>query len=322
MSDLPPAHIINVTPAQYHKLPGLSPSLANTMLTSCQEIARDKYERNLEAAPAPDDEDDDEDEPAAAVDPKKQKNLDRGDVLHALTLGVGKSIEVILSADLGKGGKYSTNRSKELRDAARAAGRIPVKEPDMIVYRRTVDAVRARLAGAGHVLDGVSEIAIEWWDASTSGPVQCRTMLDHLVLLAADGSAVAPGTRPQFAKVYELKFPDDANPDRSERTADSLGHHIALAARLRALNALHPSLAGRIEYRFLFCESRRPYAFWDPTPTGSFAELGDRQWRTALDMWGRGLESKRWPGYHDDITRRQIDLTRWRKMQEGFTVDE
>jgi len=320
VSDTPPPRILDVTPAQYHKLPGLSPSLANTMLTSCQEIARDKYERNIEDDRVDDEEEDGDEE--RAVDPQKQKRLDRGDVMHALTLGVGKNIEVILSADLGKGGKYTTTRSKELRDSARAAGKIPVKEPDMIVYRRTVDAIRARLAGAGHVLDGRSEIAIEWWERSTNGPVQCRTMIDHVLLLAADGSHVAPGAPPTFAKVYELKFPDDAQPDRNERTADALGHQIAHAARLRAINALFPSLAGRIEYQFLFCEAHRPYAFWDPTPTGAFTELGSRQWLTAIDMWGRGIADGRWPGYHDDVTRRNIDLTRWRKMQEGFTVDE
>lgn len=320
MSDLPPARVLDVTPSQYHKLPGLSPSTAHVMLSRCGEIARDKYERNLEHARVDDDEPEDDDDGKPAVYPKKQNNLDRGDVMHAMLLGVGKHIEVILSADLGKGGKYTTNRSKELRDASRAAGRIPVKEQDMIVYRRCVDAIRARLTASGHVLEGRSELAIEWWEPSTSGPVQCRTMIDHIVLLAADGSLAGPD--PAFAKVYELKFPDDANPDRNERTADALGQHIAVAARLRALNALIPSLAGRIEYRFLFCEQHRPYAFWDPTPTVAFTEFGDRQWMRAIDMWARGLADHRWLGYHDDIMRRNIDLTRWRKMQEGFTVDE
>lgn len=191
----------------------------------------------------------------------------------------------------------------------------------MVVYRRCVDAIRARLAGAGHVLDGRSEVAIEWWEPATHGPVQCRTMIDHLVLLAADGMQPAFG-KPAFAKVFELKFPDDAHPDRSERTADSLSYAIAHAARLRALDAIFPSLAGRIEYRFLFCETHRPYAFWDPTPTGAFAEFGRRQWRTAVNLWATGLNSGRWVGYHDDIMRRQIDLTRWRKIQEGYPLDE
>lgn len=325
MSALPPARLLDVDPVAYHKLPGLSPSLAHTLVTSSQEIARDKYERQIEGSLDDEDVDDEDEKP---VDPQKQKRLDRGDVMHMMMLGVGKRIEVILSADLGKGGKYSTARSKELRDAARAAGKIPVKEPEMAIYRRCVDTIRARLAGAGHVLDGRSELAIEWWEPSAHGPVQCRTMMDHLVLLAADGfqATIPPEPpvtiRPAFAKVFELKFPDDAHPDRSERTADALTYQIAHAARLRALDALFPSLAGRIEYRFLFCETHRPYAFWDPTPTGSFTELGRRQWRAAVNLWAAGLSTGRWVGYHDDIMRRQIDLTRWRKLQEGFSDDE
>lgn len=326
-ADLPPARILDVDPDAYHKLPGLSPSLANALVSSCQEIARDKYERQIEGAQEDDDEQDDDEAPAP-VDPQKQKRLDRGDVMHALTLGIGKRIEVILSKDLGKGGKYSTARSKELRDAARAVGKIPVKEPDMERYIRSVAAIRDRLAQAGHVLDGRSELAIGWWEPTAHGPVQCRTMFDHVVLLSADGlqATIPPEPpvtiRPVRAKVFELKFPDDAHPDRSERTADGLGYAIALAARLSALDALFPSLAGRIEYRFLFCEPHRPYAFWDPEPTGSFTEWGRRQWRNAVNLWASGLKSGRWPGYHEDIMRRQIDLTRWRKLQEGFTDDE
>lgn len=319
---LPPARILDVTPEQYHKLPGLSPSLAQAIHSTCLAKARDKYVRNLETSAAADESEDDaadDDAPAEKVAGEKQKRLERGDVLHALLLGKGKRLEVIPSSKLGKNGAYSTAASKELRDSARAAGRIPIKEPDMVMHARTAEAVRARLAAAGHVLDGVSELAIEWWESTSHGNVQCRTMLDHVVLSAGDEH---PTDRPTHAQVHELKFPGDASPDRSERTSDGLGYHLAAAARHRALNALYPSLAGRIEYRFLYCEPFRPYAFWDPTPTGAFLELGLRQWWTAVNMWAAGLRTGNWLGYHDDIMRRQIDLMHWRKLREGFSNEE
>lgn len=322
MTDLPPARVLDVTPDEYHKLPGLSPSLAHKLYQQCGLIARDTYERKLEEAAEQKDGDAEGD-----VDAEKQKRLDRGSILHALVLGIGKRIEVIPSAKLSKNGAYGTDAAKALRDGARAAGRIPVKEPDMPMHQRTVDAIRVRLMSAGYALGGASELAIEWWEPTEHGPVQCRTMLDHVELVAADGLAVDPGKppvhiRPTAARVFELKFPGDAAPDRSERTSDGLGYPVAAAARHRALNALYPSIAGRIEYRYLFCEPHRPYAFWDPTPTGAYLEFGLRCWRTAVRAWADGLNSGRWTDYHDDITRRQIDLPRWRKMQEGFTDDE
>lgn len=323
MSDLPPARILYVSPGEYHRLPGLSPSTAHQLYTRCAAIARDRYVQSIGLPVVEDDSDGDHGEVSA----DKQAQLDRGDILHSLLLGIGKRIEVIPTSALSKNGTYGTDKAKALRDGARAAGMVPVKEAKMAAYERAAAVIRDHLRDAGHVLDGESEVAIEWWERSEHGPVQCRTMLDHLVLLAADGLQVAIGKPPVHitparAKVFELKLPGDASPDRSERTADGLGYPVAAAARLRALNALFPSLAGRIEYRFLLCESTRPYAFWDPEPTGSFLEYGARVWRAAVSAWGAGLKSDRWPGYHDDIMRRQIDLPRWRKMAEGFADDE
>lgn len=318
MSTLPPARILDVEPDAYHKLPGLSPSLAHVLVSACLLKARDKYERGLEATAEDGEEHEEagEDEP---VKPDKQARLDRGNILHALGLGVGKHVDEIPEKILASNGAASTKDAKAFIKAARDAGRIPVKGAKLDVYKQVIAAVHARLAAAGYSFDGISEFAIEWHEASPHGPVQCRTMIDHVRLLDRDQRIT---TAPTFAQVFELKFPGDAAPDRSERTSDSLGYHISAAARCRALNALFPSLAGRIEYRYLFCEPFRPYAFWDPTPTGAFLELGDRQWRTAVNLWAAGLSSNRWPGYHDDIMRTQIDLVRWRKLQEGFAVDE
>jgi hypothetical protein len=316
VTDLPPARILECTPEEYFKLPGFSPSLSNVLLSRCPAVARDQYERNLVAPPV---EDDAEDESSETVKHDKQKRLDRGTVLHAMTLGKGEQrIAVIPDSMLsGKNRSISSDKAKAWRDAAMAEGKVVVKELDHEKLGRVVDALRDRLAAAGHVLDGTSEFAIEWWEPSPHGPVQCRTMIDHVSLVFSGDP-----DRPTAAFAFELKFPGDAAPDRSERTSDGLGYHIACAARHRALNALYPSIAGRIEYRYLFCEPHRPYAFWDPTPTGAYLELGDRQWRSAVNQWAAGLNTGQWPGYHQDNGRRNIDLLRWRKMQEGFPYDE
>lgn len=323
----PAARVLEVTPEQYHKLPGLSPSLATALMQSCLEKARDKYERDLELEPVDAGDDDaDESEPDVKVAAEKQKRLDRGNALHALLLGKGdERIAVIPDALLsGKNRSISTDKAKAWRDAAVAGGKVVIKEHVMRAFERVVDAIRARLAGEGYVLDGRSELAIAWWEPTPLGPILCRTMLDHVVLFDTDGMRVPFGhpPLPTTAVVFEVKFPDDAHPDRSERTAEQLGYHIAAAARLRALNALVPSLASRIEYRYLICEPRRPYSFWDPTGTGSYLELGGRRWRSAVAQWSRGLKTGSWTGYHHDVFRRQIDLLPWVKRNEGFTDDE
>jgi hypothetical protein len=332
----PPARVLNVTPEQYHKLPGLSPSLATTLISTCLEKARDKYEREVEIETVADvddttdDEPDEPDEPDAKVAAEKQKRLDRGAALHALILGKGEErIAVIPDVLLsGKNRSISSDKAKAWRDAAVTAGKLVIKEHAMRAFVRVIAAIRERLAIAGHMLDGVSELAIAWWEPTSLGPILCRTMIDHVRLFEPNCApmgfedVVAGLARPSMATVYEVKFPDDAHPDRSERTAESLGYHIAAAARIRALNALIPSLAARIEYRYLMCEPRRPYSFWAPTGTGSYLELGRRRWGSAVAMWARGLKTGDWTGYHDDIMRQQIDLLPWVKRNEGFTDDE
>lgn len=328
----PAARVLDVTPEQYHRLPGLSPSLATALMGSCLEKARYKYERDVavESVDAGDDSDEDsDDEPDAKVAGEKQKRLDRGNALHALLLGKGEERIAVIPDSLlsGKNRAISSDKAKAWRDAAIAEGKAVVKEQAMGAFVRVVDAVRGRLAAAGYVLEGRSEMVIAWWEPTPVGPILCRTMIDHVVLLATDGLTVDLGEppftiKPATALAYEVKFPDDCHPDRSERSAEQLGYHIAAAARLRALNALLPSLAGRIQYRYLICEPHRPYSFWTPTCTGSYLDVGNRRWSSAVAQWSRGLKSGRWTGYHDDIMRQQIDLLPWVKRNEGFSDDE
>lgn len=319
MADLPPARILDVTPDEYHRLPGFSASLAKILIGHSAAKAKDAYDRQMERIAAEDESDGDE-----GVTDEKRKQLETGSLYHALVLGKGKRIEVIPSAKLGKNGAYSTNEAKAARDAARAAGRIPVKEPDMEVHERVAAAIKSKLAAAGHVLDGSSEMAIEWHEPTPHGAVQCRAMLDHVITwgldapgdTALDGAIVGPG-----AIIYDLKIVDDAAHERCERTAENLGYALQAAAYTRALTALHPRLGGRIDFRFLFCEAKRPYELWDPSPDGMFRELGESRWRRAVLAWASGLATQRWPGLRIP-ERTEITAPMWALKREGFTSEE
>lgn len=314
MTALPPARILDVDPDAYHRLTGFSASLAKILIASSAFHARDASDRQSE-----DDEDED-------LSDDQRKRRERGTLLHRMVLGKGARVAVIPSDVLGKNGAW-TNEARGLRDLARKNGLVPVKEADHEILTRVSSAIKARIADSGHVLDGISEFAIEWHETTPHGPVRCRCMIDHVRLFASDGLPVTPGEPPVHIKparaiIYELKIVDDAHPDRNERTAESLGYAIAREAYDRALNALYPSLAGRIEFRFLFCEHRRPYALWDPLPSGAFRELGSRRWRRAVNAWAEGLDTGRWPSYRDDALRVEISAPKYILDKEGFTPDE
>jgi hypothetical protein len=309
--------VLDVTPHEYHRLSGFSSTLAKILVSKCASKAWDAYQRKLEAIAA-EDESEGEDE----VTDEKRKQLDNGSIKHALVLGRGaERIKVIPSALLSKNGAYGTDASKAARDAARAAGLIPVKEPEMEIHERTASAIKARLAEAGHTFDGTSELAIAWKERTPHGDVDCRAMLDHVVTWGAipgnlEGAG-APG-----AIIYDLKIVGDAHPDLCERTAERMGYAIQAAAYTRALTALYPQLAGRIEFRFLFCEYKRPYELWDPERlSGPFREIGERRWLRAVRAWAEGISTGRWPGYRTP-DRVEITAPMWTLRNEGFTSEE
>jgi hypothetical protein len=300
MADLPPARILDVDPDAYHRLPGFSATIAKEMTSRSTLHGWDMFERKLEDA-------------AEELSDDQVALRERGSVLHALVLGKGKRIAVLPYAD------YRTKEAKSARDEARANNLLPVKEAKMEVYAKVAAAIKSKIAEAGHILDGTSEMAIEWHERTPRGPVQCRAMLDHVVAWGLDPR---DEVGPLGAVIYDLKIVDDAEPGLNERTAERLGYAIQAAAYTRALTALHPRLGGRIEFRFLFCEPKRPYAIWDPKPSGPFRELGERRWRNAVCSWAEGLATKRWPSYRDDALRSEISAPMWVLRQEGFTSEE
>lgn len=302
------ARILDITPAEYLKLPHFSSSLAKVIVTQCAAKAWDAHQRKLEALEAEDDADEED------VSDEKRKRLEGGTILHALTLGRGgERIKVIPSALLSKNGAYGTDAAKAARDGARAAGLVPVKEPEMPVYLRIADAIKERLAAAGHPLSGTSELVIEWEEHTPHGPVLCKGMLDHVELW---------GDPPTEAVISDLKIVGDAHPDRCERTAENLCYAIPACAYTRGLNAVYPSLEGRIRFQFLFCEQRRPFELWDPERlSGPFREIGQRRWFRAVQAWGRGLATGKWSGYRTP-DRVEMSAPMWTLRNEGFTPEE
>lgn len=278
------ARMLDVSPEQYHLLPHFSATTAKTLDQRSPLHAWHEHPAFGGAG-----------KPHTAL-------LDRGAAIHTFTLGKGKRL-ACLPYD-----SWRTDAAKESRDKTRAAGMVPLLHGDYTDYENASSKIRVRLEESGHFLSdavGQAECAIEWQEPSSVGPVTCKCMLDFVNF--HDGS------------IYELKVVDDAHPERCERTAENLGYSIQAAAYIRALLALHPDLAGRISFRFLFCEPNEPYALHDPEPDPMFLESGERKWLRAVEQWGRALKSGVWPHYQDT---RYISRPRWALAKEGIRSDE
>lgn len=260
------AKLIKVTPDEYHALPpAFSQSLATTLIAKSPLHARTQQLDGSGKAPT--------------------DSMDLGNVVHSLVLGTGKKYAVLEYND------FRTKAAKEARDAARARGQVPILRDDFEEARQIAIRIHEQLDARGIVLNGDSEVAIEWDEETPFGTVTCRGMMDHLWL--------------RHGRILDLKVTADASPLKVERSAESFGYAIQCAAYTRALGKYDPSLAGRTTFLFVFAETSPPYAVNVCKPDGVFRELGDRRWTRAVMTWANCMLENKWPGYGSGVN----DLT-------------
>jgi len=256
------ARLLDVSAEQYHRdpcaEPSLSASLAKILATQSPAHAYAAHPRLGGAKHAP------------------TASMNRGTLIHSLVLEAGRGI-VVLDFD-----SFRTNDAQAARDAVTAAGGIPVLVEAHVEALAAATKIRERLDAAGVLLDGRSEEAIEWYDATADGePVLCRSMLDH-----RSGGVI-----------YDLKTTADASADAFGRSVAKYGYDVQVAAYSRAVAALDPDLAGRVEFLFVAVELDEPHAVAVYRPAGDVFEIGARRWERALETWAACRRSGIWPDY-------------------------
>lgn len=258
------ARLIDVTPDEYHALPGFSSSLAKELIAKSPMHAR-YIDLNRGDKPS-------------------TKAMDLGDTCHAMMLGRGKRI-ARLPFD-----SWRTDKSKAERDRVREVGYVPMLAEKYDEAEAMCRNVTMRLSAEyGIDLNGKSEQAMLWTETTLDGDIDCRGMMDHLWI--------------GHGLVLDLKFVQDASMAAVERQAENLGYAIQRAAYASGLGKVLPELRGRVQFRFLFVEVEPPYATNLVEPDGAFAELGEQRWRRALNAWARCVSDNHWPAYGTGINR-------------------
>lgn len=257
------ARILDISPDEYHLRTGLSASIATTLITRSPLHAW--YEHPALGGHGRD---------ATA-------EMDFGAVCHTLVLGNGKRFAECAYKD------WRTDASKAARERHRADGLIPILTHHLEAAEECAAAVVRQLAERDIALDGQSEIAVEWEEPSSRGPVLCRSMFDHAWI--EDGA------------ILDLKFVGNAESSQIERSGERFGYAIQSHAYKRALTALRPELEGRVGFLFAFAETDPPYALNLTEPDGALREIGERRWRRAVETWAECMETygakQPWPGY-------------------------
>lgn len=220
------------------------------------------------------------------VEDEASRRMDLGSVAHALLLGEGKGLEIIDAPD------YRTKVAQQARDAARAAGKLPVLACDhedavkMVAVARRAIAAEPTVAGLFEPKRGESELAALWQDGRT----WCRALLD----------------RTNMAVTLDYKTCPNAAPAAVARHLYANGYHVQDAWYRRGLDALDPVGRGRRKFIFLFQEIAAPFACSFAELDGTGRAMGERLVERALTIWTRCLDHDHWPAYPGGIHRAEM----------------
>lgn len=256
-----------VTEAEYRADPfggSFTQSLAKVMLDHSPLHAR---EESSLAEPREEDEEAEKYLKAQAI----------GNAVHKEMLGRGKEIEVIDAPDFRKAA------AQEARDAATAAGRVPILAKHKVIADRMTKRAREQLssheekdaftAGSGEVMIAWQEEGI-WFRALVDWlSDDLRTIDDY----KSSGMSMA-------AHVLGMR-------------AETAGWHVQHAFIARGLDVLDPAGAGRRKHRNIAQEQFHPFCLNVMVHDEHWLTMGRKKVDAAIALWKASRITNRWPGY-------------------------
>lgn len=222
--------------------------------------------------------------------PTSKAVYDFGHAAHTLVLGAGPEIAVIHADD------WRTKAAKNARDAAHAAGLVPLLDCDYAVVQAMAAALAAHPA-ARALFDpsaGSPEQSLFWRDERTG--ITRRGRLDWLPD-AGSGRLIIP----------DYKTCRSADLASIAKAIHSYGYHCQAAWYRDAVMAV--GHADDAAFVFVFQEKEPPYLVTVVEPDLVALRLGAALNRKAIDIYVECVESGRWPGYSDDVE--LISLPPW-----------
>jgi hypothetical protein len=253
---------------------GTPPSLNNSLISYLLDCPAKAYARHPRFSPG--------------FQPEESRKMDKAIVAHKLLLGRGRDVKVI-DAD-----NYRTKAAQEARDAARAAGVIPVLASDLSTAEAMHTACIKQLADfdLGDVFEGgKAELALLWKDIAGCWG---RSLIDYL-----------------RDNVPSWELWDYKTTDRSVRPEGAAmgafivdqGYDTQLAMQERGLCTLFPNLAGRLKFRLLFQETEEPYLISVVEPDEATMAIARRKVDYAMHLWAECLNAESFPGYTPEVVK-------------------
>lgn len=265
--------IVDVSPEAYHvdsttPVPSLSSTMARILLNRTPLHAWAASPRLQREFPHVD---------RAPAQPKESDAFDIGRACHAILLGRGGSIDVVLADDWAK------KVAREQRAASREAGRTPLLLAQYEGAMRMAEAARRVLGEAKLELDpNRSEVAAY---AEIEG-VLCRVMIDN---------APAWPTAP----LIDYKTCEDASPEACLKSVQAYGYDFQWQWYREVWQA---ATGERRRLLFLFGEKSPPHEhqiieLYEGRGEGDWSQDAAEKCSEARRIFRNSLETGEWPGY-------------------------
>ncbi|MEE4419600.1 PD-(D/E)XK nuclease-like domain-containing protein [Streptomyces bugieae] len=236
----------------------------------------------------------DRDNPRA---PKKE--FDLGNAAHADLLGEGHDIVVLDYPDWKKA------EARQGRDAAYAAGQVPLLPKDYKQVKAMTDAVR-RHPIAGPLFapgSGIAERSIYWNDPTTG--VRCRVRPDWLKQL------------PGLTLCVDFKTCADANPDAVSKAIRDHAYHQQDPMYIDGIEAAGLAPDG-CRFIFVFQSKTAPYLVTVRELDQQSRDIGRAKNERALRIYADCTATDTWPDWTGPITEiPQISLPTWAAINEA-----
>jgi hypothetical protein len=189
---------------------------------------------------------------------------------------------------------YKKKEAQELRDAARADGKVPLLLTDVEKLEAMRKQLFAHPIAKDAFIGGISELTLVWKDPETG--VWCKCRPDY--------------SGPNFSYIADYKTTTDANPESFAKRAWDLGYHHSAAWYLDGIRAL----TGEAPKRFYFVSQEKTWPFFVSVSyfdddVIAAARLENRR---AVRIFAECMASGKWPGYEGVHA---LNLPAWAQRQ-------
>jgi PDDEXK-like domain of unknown function (DUF3799) len=210
--------------------------------------------------------------------PEAKTDFDIGTAAHLAVLEPERQAHSIV---LIEAGDYRTTKAREARDAARAAGKVPLLLYQSDMVRAIASSIRAHPIASEAFRGGEAEVTLTWFDPDTAIP--CKARPDYL---------------PAHGRwLVDLKTAASANPRSWRDQAYRLGYHARAAWYLDGATAVLGQAPEK--YWFVIVEKEPPYLVSVISFADDALAWGRIANRKACERFARSAAGNDWPGYRE-----------------------